>query len=222
MAGPNWIPVPFNLASAFGSVPKIERYQRIYDFLNDQSAVERELRAIDQATSGKQSFQSFLTRWEHQLGFSAEIRTILKDGTKEKIATHFGTVSDGEKYVSNEGLIRETAFMQILSSKRPMVDLGVLEDHGTLTHRVQWVMIGMWDQRTRALGVGEFLAEYYQGLASGRARENHPVPVNGGANRAAPLWDLMFDSFNGNATYPEFLHFQFVRNTMPGLYAKWD
>jgi hypothetical protein len=171
MAGPNWIPVPFNLGSVFGAVPKIERYQRIYDFLNDQGAVERELQAIDQATVGKQSFERFLSKWENQLGFSAELKTILRDGTKEKVAAAFGTMSDGDKYVSNEGLIRETAFMQILSSKQPIVDLGVLEDHGTLTHRVQWVMIGMWDQRTRALGTGEFLAQLYQGLAGAVAQE---------------------------------------------------
>jgi len=222
MAGPNWVPVPFNLGSVFGAVPKIERYQRIYDFLNDQSAVEFELRAIDQATTSKQSFEGFLSKWEKQLGFSAELKTILRDGTKEKIATAFGTTSDGDKYVSNEGLIRETAFMQILSSKRPIVDLGVLADHGTLTHRVQWVMIGMWDQRTRALGVGEFLAELYQGMAGSGARKKQSVPANAGANVDRPLWDLMFDSFNANATHPEFLHFQFVQATMPGLFAKWD
>lgn len=129
--------------------------------------------------------------------------------------------SDGDKYVSNEGLIRETAFMQILSSKRPIVDLGVLADHGTMTHRVQWVMIGMWDKRTQKLGMHEFLAELYQGLAGSGARARRPVPINEGANLDRPLWDLLFDSFNFNATHPEFLHSRFAHDNMPGLYAKW-
>jgi len=222
MAGPSWTPVPFNLNSAFGAVPRIDRYQRIYDFLNDRAAVERELQAIDQATTSKASFRAFLERWEKQLGFSADVKTILRAGTKDKIAAMFGTVSDGTKYADNEDLIGETAFMQILAGKRPMVDLGVLQDHGTLTHRVQWVMIGMWDQRTRSLGVGEFLAELYRGMAGGNARRQQMVPADEGKLKPRNLWDLMFDSFNYNATHPEYLHNQFVRGTMPGLFDKWD
>ena len=222
MAGPKWVPIQFSLASVFGAVPRIERYQRIYDYLNDRAAVDIELRAIDQATASKQSFEAFLSKRESQFGFSSDIKTILRDGTKEKIATALGSVSDGDKYVSNEGIIRETAFMQILSSKRPIVDLGVLSDHGNMTHRVQWVMIGMWDQRTRALGLGDHLADLYQGLASSNARAKQPVPVNEGKNLERPLWDLIFDSFNFNATHPEYLHFQYVRNTMPGLFDKWN
>jgi Family of unknown function (DUF5636) len=222
MAGPTWVPVQFSLASVFGAVPRIDRYQRIYDYLNDQTAVDIELRAIDQATASKQSFEAFLSKMESQLGFSSDIKTILRDGTKEKVATALGAVSDGNKYVSNEGIIRETAFMQILSSRRPIVDLGVLADHGNMTHRVQWVMIGMWDRRTRALGLGDHLANLYQGLAGSNARAKKPVPVNEGKNLDRPLWDLIFDSFNFNATHPEYLHSQHVRNTMPGLFAKWS
>jgi hypothetical protein len=36
------------------------------------------------------------------------------------------------------------------------------------------------------------------------------------------MWDLMFDSFNSNATHPEYLHNQFVRSTIPSLLDKWD
>jgi hypothetical protein len=222
MVGGNWTPVPFNLGSAFGAVPWIQRYQRIYDFLNDRSAVERELQAIDQATTNKPSFRAFLEKCEKRLGFAAEVKTILKFGTKEKIAAALGTTSDDNKYVDNEDLIGEAAFMQILLSKRPMVDLGVQQDHGTLTHRVQWVMIGMWDQRTRSLGAGEFLAQLYQGMASANARKKQLVPADGGKNAARNLWDLMFDSFNSNATHPEYLHNQFVRSTIPSLFDKRD
>jgi hypothetical protein len=222
MAGQKWTVVPFNLASAFGAIPRVDRYQRVYDFLNDRNAVAQELRAIDQATSSKQSFRGFLERWERQFGFAADVKTILRSGTKDKIAAHFGTVSDGTKYVDNEDLIGETAFLQILASKRPMIDLGVQQDHGTLTHRVQWVMVGMWDQRTRSLGVGERLAEMYQGMSSSNARQKHMVPANEGKRVERNLWDLMFDSFNYNGTHPEFLHNQFVRDTIPSLFDKWD
>jgi Family of unknown function (DUF5636) len=222
MAGPTWTPMPFNLGSVFGAVPKIDRYQRIYDFLNDRAAVETELRAIDQATTTRPSFRAYLERWEKSLGFSADVKTIHRGGTKDKIAALLGTKSDGNKYVDNEDLIGETAFLQILASKRPMVDLGVQPDHGTLTHRVQWVMIGMWDQHTRRLGVGEYLADLYQGMASGNARIARPVPVVGGKTEQRNLWDTMFDSFNQNATHPEYLHYQFVRTSMPRLFDKWD
>ena len=106
MAGPTWVPIQFGLSSVFGAVPRIERYQLIYDYLNDQAAVDIELRAIDQATVSKQSFEAFLSKMESQLGFSSDIKTILRDGTKEKIATALGTVSDGDN-VSVEGHSRD-------------------------------------------------------------------------------------------------------------------
>jgi len=222
MAGSTWTPVAFNLSTAFGAVPKIDRYQRIYDFLNDRGSVERELLALDQGTSSKASFRTFLERWERQLGFSADVKTILRAGTKDRIAAALGTTSDGKKYADNEDLIGEPAFMQILASRRPMIDLGVLQDHGTLTHRAQWVLIGMWDQRTRGLGIGEYLADLYQGMANPNARRKQMVPADEGKLVSRNLWDLMFDSFNLNATHPEYLHNQFVRGTMPGLFDKWD
>ncbi len=222
MSSPTWTPVPFKLNTVFDAVLRIDRYQRIYDFLNNRLEVEHALQAIDQATTSRRSFRAFLEKWERQLGFAADVKTILKSGTKERIAAALGTTSDGAKYADNEDLIGEPAFMQILSCKRPMVDLGVLQDHGTLTHRVQWVMIGMWDQRTKRLGAGEYLAGLYQGMANANARKPQSVPADEGQFKPRNLWDLLFDSFNFNATHPEYLHNRFVRDTMPGLFDKWD
>jgi hypothetical protein len=44
--------------------------------------------------------------------------------------------------------------------------------------------------------------------------------VNEGKSIDRPLWDLIFDSFNFNATHPEYLHFQYARSKMSGLFDK--
>ena len=222
MPEPQWHTLPINLTLAFPTVPRIERYQRIYDYLNTRDEVMLELSAIDAATSSKQTFRAFLERWERQLGFSADVKTIHGIGTKEKIAKHFNTVPDRINYVDNENIVGEAAFMQILSAKRPMVDIGAGSEHGLLTHRVQWVMIGMWDRRTRSLGVGEYLAQLYQGMANPNARATQLVRVVDGPNERRNLWDIVVDSFNKNATHPEYLHDRFVKNVFPSLYDKWD
>lgn len=222
MPEPQWHTLPVNLTLTFPTVPRVERYQRIYNYLNNRDEVMLELSAIDAATTSKQTFRAFLETWERQLGFSSDVKTIHGLGTKAKIAKHFNTVPDRIGYVDNEDLIGEGAFMQILSAKRPMVDIGAGSEHGLLTHRVQWVMIGMWDQRTRSLGVGEYLVQLYQGMANPNARKRATVRVVDGPDEPRNLWDIVVDSFNKNATHPEYLHDRFVRNVFPGLYARWD
>ncbi len=222
MPEPQWHTLPLNLGRAFPTVPRIDRYQRIYDYLTNRDEVMLELSAIDAATSSRQTFLAFLERCERELGFSSDVKTIHALGHKENVAKLFSTVPDRVNYVDNENLIGETAFMQILSAKRPMVDIGAGSEHGLLTHRVQWVMIGMWDRRTRSLGVGEYLVQLYQGLANPNARKKAKVRVVDGPDEPRNLWDIVVDSFNKNATHPEYLHDRFVRNVFPGLYAKWD
>lgn len=222
MPEPPWRTLPLSLTVAFPTVPRIEQYQRIYDFLNNRDEVLHELRAIDAATTSRQAFRAFLERWERDLGFSSDVKTIHGIGTKAKIAQHLQTVPDTITYVDNESLIGEVAFMQILSAKRPMVDIGAGSEHGLLTHRVQWVMVGMWDRRTRSLGAGEYLAQLYQGMANPNARKKPVVRVVDGPDEGRNLWDIVVDSFNKNATHPEYLHDRFVRNVLPSLYDKWD
>ena len=222
MPEPQWHPLPINLTLAFPTVPRVDRYQRIYDYLTNRDEVMIELSAIDAATSSKQTFRAFLERWERQLGFSSDVKTIHGIGTKEKIAKLFNTVPDRINYVDNENIIGEAAFMQILSAKRPMVDIGAGPEHGLLTHRVQWVMIGMWDRRTGSLGMGEYLVQLYQGMANPNARRTPKVRVVDGRDEEKNLWDTVIDTFNKNGTHPEYLHDRFVRNVFPALHARWE
>jgi Family of unknown function (DUF5636) len=169
-----------NITSKWGAVANLEWYQRIYDFLCDESEVSAHLEQLASrshaASSGPTAIQKYLRKYiEKKNGFTGEVARL-------------------------ENLLTGDEFMKVIQAKRPILDLGVAPIHGALTHRIQWALCAM--KFAPRLSGTLTMGDLYAGLAHLTARTggslwddlvDHPPPSGSKAK-----WVY-------NAREPEFL-----------------
>jgi hypothetical protein len=109
--------VNYSLVIRASNLQYKDQFIQIHDFLADETAVNQGLAALGvHATTTLDAFSTALAQIERRGGFAAE--TIRLDAELDT-----------------------QAFLDVLKSKRPILDIGVLAAHGALTHRMQWAMI---------------------------------------------------------------------------------
>jgi len=168
-------------ATTWPGVANVEWYQRIHDFLCDEGQVSACLVSLAKQTrtAASTGFKNSLSsEIEQPCGFSAEVAAL------------------GDVVSSSE-------FMMRIGSKRPLLDLGVAETHGALTHRIQWALCAVqFAYPMYPLKLGDL----YAGLSNPNAWYGMPS--------LGTLWDILVDSpYNlgdstkwvYNARSPEFL-----------------
>jgi hypothetical protein len=197
MSGQLWDSGKVDIKAIYPFVPYREKYEFIQDFLTDEQLVRKYLLLMDQRTSSKTDFYALLTEHEHRYGFYPQVASILQ----------------------RQGGIPSDMFLGYVRTRRPIMDYGAGHGHGWLTHRVQWVMIGLWNDEFKRLGDPHVIADLYSLLASPGARR----PQNSADAPFRDLWDDLVDGLaRNNATQPEFLHWEYVKANFGGLFAKWD
>lgn len=201
----------------FTAVSHREAYATIHDlFLRLQGRVQTGLTHLSRATDGmgRREFREYLASEEQRFGFRTPATITRADG-----------------------LIKGSRFWTILYQRQPIIDIGAGdEDHGVLIHRVQWVLIGQWNERERLrLGPPDIIGTLYGHLGSAGARvlsENAVKLLEGGgkvdtgkgAGGGQPMyhsvWDAVVDRTDvENATKPEFLR-AFIEARFSPLYAR--
>jgi hypothetical protein len=169
-----------------------EDYEAIYALLTDEDAtgqaVDRLADALDLGSI--ESFQKTLRELEIQYDFTAEVKN-----TKKEYAPD--------------------VFLGYVHTGRPINDVTFLnKKHGSSTHRVQWMMIALWNAKAQVLQ--NAVADLYKGLGASSAQGGS----GNGMYVASPyLWDRLVDSeFRTNGTSPEYLHDTFIKNRNDKLY----
>ncbi|MBR0641533.1 LirA/MavJ family T4SS effector [Plastoroseomonas hellenica] len=173
-------------------------YSRIHGFLREEQNIRKALEALQIATNGMDGkrFQAYLAAEEQRFGFS---RTL-------------GVIPAGP-------LLSPNAFWGYLMRGEPLVDHSASDagGHGVLTHRVQWVLLGQWNERTASLRTPT--PTLYRNLADPNARALR------GPGKSGPIfdsvWDELFDSEEWNATSPE-QSFGYAKRHYPGLRSRWE
>jgi hypothetical protein len=179
-----------------------DRYRQVSDFLRNERSVAEGLGRLEQATQGMNQgrFRDYLATEEGRFGFARETGVITEQ----------------------DDLVKASRFWLFLMRRQAIVDIGAGDaDHGVLIHRVQWVLVGQWNERAGgALGPSVAIGELYQNLGAANAR----VLTAGAAQRMQAgwkldtgaqgvgrifdsVWDDVFDAFppRQNATVPEYL-----------------
>ncbi|WP_426957818.1 LirA/MavJ family T4SS effector [Muricoccus radiodurans] len=193
-----------------------DRYHRIHEFLRDERSVRDGLLRLEQATTGmsQAAFRDYLTAEEVRFGFSPHPVTI--------------TVKDD--------LVKASKFWLFLIKRQGMIDLGAGDaDHGVLSHRVQWTLVGQWNERAHhRLGPTKFIGELYGNLGAANARlltDNARQrmaagwKLNTGAEKVGRLfesvWDDVFDASypSDDGTRPEYLR-GYIQARHSALYAR--
>jgi hypothetical protein len=113
-------------------------------------------------------FSNFIYEWGKENGFQQSVKIVKSLDTK--------------------------TFYRLLASQSLMKDSGIVADHGTFTHAVQWYIVVEHDKKSGFLMHAPL--EIYQRL--GNASLNHYSK-----NEEKKPWDLLFDSFTANFTSPE-------------------
>lgn len=199
---------------AFPLLQYRDEYLQILQALSSEPAVSAGLAALQEATKGQNSvaFRAYLNAQETRFGFSRDVQQI----------------------TSTDRLVKPSQFWLYLQARRPLTDIGAGEVHGPLTHQVQWVLIGQWNDRNdRKIGPTDRIGELYQNLARANARLLAPelaeqvrtntlaVPINtahGNVFKAA--WDPLVDHTEiSNARMPEHLTYYIQRN-FPELHGR--
>jgi hypothetical protein len=179
-----------------------DRYARISAFLRSEREVAEGLARMEAATQGmdQAGFRAWLAGEEARFGFAQELGVITEQ----------------------DDLVKASKFWLFLMRRQAIVDMGAGDaDHGVLIHRLQWALVGQWNERAgRVLGPPAVIGELYQNLGAANAR----VLTAGAAQRMQAgwkldtgaegvgrifdsVWDEVFDSFppRQNATVPEYL-----------------
>ncbi|HYF07877.1 MAG TPA: LirA/MavJ family T4SS effector [Acetobacteraceae bacterium] len=194
-----------------------EAYAAIHDlFLRLQSRVQTGLAELSRATDGmgRRAFQDYLAAEERRFNLGPPA-TITKA----------------------DGLIKGSRFWMLLYKRHPIIDLGAGdEDHGVLIHRVQWVLIGQWNERSNfRLGPATIIGDLYGHLGTAGARvlsenavklleKGGKVDTGKGAGGGQPMynsiWDEVVDRTDvENATKPEFLR-AYIESRYSALYSR--
>lgn len=167
---------------AVGRFPRLghqDCYRRINDFLQEERQVRSGLDRLNAATQGmsRDRFRDYLTTQERRFGFAAPV--ILPAGP----------------------LLSPQAFLDHIARGQPLIDLSGSDNggHGVLTHRVQLVMVGQWNEQRGTLRTS--LAQLYRELGAEAARLLKPGGPTG--TTFDTLWDELLDSNADNATSPE-------------------
>ncbi len=180
-------------------------YGAVHDFLRDEGQVRGGLARLEAATGGmdRARFRAYLGQEERRFGFAPDPGVIPKE----------------------ESLLKASRFWGYLMRGQPLVDLGAGDagGHGVLTHRVQWLLVGQWDEQARALKTP--IVSLYRNLAAGNARvlstAGAALVAGGGkidTGRGRPfdsVWDEVVDSEAENATSPEQLFGYLQRHYAP-------
>lgn len=192
-----------------------DRYLSIDGFLRDERAVQEGLTRLQTATQGRDqmAFRAYLAEEEQRFGFSAQLGVI--------------TAADD--------LIKASRFWLFLMRRQALVDIGAGDDdHGVLIHRVQWALVGQWNDRMGGvLGPTSAIAELYANLGGANARlltKDAKTQIDAGAklNTGAKgyrvfdsVWDDVFDATGriSNATKPEYLR-AYIEARFGGLNAR--
>jgi hypothetical protein len=196
----------------FPGLIRAEAYAAIHRFLTTERLVRQALDRVAAANAGAgfAAFRQWMATEEARLGFSPEIVTI----------------------ETGDRLVKASQFWLWLFHRKPLNDLGAGEFHGASTHRLQWLLIGLWNDATGALGSPRAVAELYAGLAHGNARllkaewvtklaQNLPSAVidTGRDNPFHSVWDGIIDGPHvANATSPEYLCANFLATQYPALH----
>jgi hypothetical protein len=171
-------------------------YGRIHSFLREERTIRNALEALQTATHGMDGrrFQAYLAAEEQRFGFS---RTL-------------AVIPEGD-------LLSPNAFWDYLMRGEPLVDLSASDagGHGVLTHRVQWVLLGQWNERTASLRTP--IPTLYRNLADPNARALKGTGKSGPVFDSA--WEELFDSEEWNATSPEQV-FGYTKRHYPGLHGR--
>lgn len=188
-------------------------YSGIHGFLREKSQVQDGLERLDRATLGmdRTRFRSYLAQEEQRFGFAKDPGVIPKEASLLKASRFWGYLMRGEA----------------------MVDLGAGDagGHGVLTHRVQWLLVGQWNDRARRLESP--VIALYKNLAAGNARvltDSGKAALEKGGKIDTDfekakvkffdsLWDDLFDSEEENGTSPEQL-FGYMKRNHAGLHDR--
>lgn len=211
-----WDPGEVITLQNFPALLHRDRYLRIYEFLRDKTLVNDGIAALQAATAGmgQPGFRQYLHREERRFGFSPAPALI----------------------AGQAGLVKGSTFWTYLFRRQPMIDIGAGDqDHGVLTHRVQWVLIGQWNERAGLpLGPANIIGELYGNLGAGNARvltaEGRALIDGGGtidtgtqsgARAITAVWDALVDGGwpRQNATVPEYLR-RLIAAQYQDLYAR--
>lgn len=179
---------------------KVEKYLALQAFLQNEKQVRDVLAVLDAETSAITSadgFRTYLATQEASLGFNADVVTV-------------------------QGIVSADTFLGYVNAKRPIYDIGagINSKHGALTHRAQWIMIGIFDREARYFADGtDTIADLYKGLASQGARKG----------TTGALWNDLLDNtrdgaypdYNGTASQPEYLHSTLVEKDFARLRKIW-
>ncbi len=189
-----------------------ERYREISIFLRNEQSVREGLRHLDAATAGmgQQACRAYLAAQEQRYGFSATL----------------GVITD------QDAIIKGSVFWTYLYRRQALVDIGAGDfEHGVLIHRLQWVLIGQWNDRMRGpLGPPSMIGELYGNLGAAHARvlttQGRQIIAAGGQIGTGiqgqrpfnSVWDELCDAFRPreNGTVPEAL-WAYVQRVFPAL-----
>jgi hypothetical protein len=187
-------------------------YLRIHGFLREEPLVRASLDRLQQATNGmdRTRFQDYLAKEEQRFGFTSKPGIIPRD----------------------QSLLKASRFWTHLFHGEPLIDLGAGDNggHGVLTHRLQWVLVGQWNERNGPSHQLEApIPVLYRNLAAGTARV---LSADGQEKLAAghkidtgkyrfydSVWDDVFDSDAENGTSPEQV-FGYTKLQYPGLHDR--
>ncbi len=208
-----WQPAAGNPLADFPGLVGAEAYRAIHGFLTNEAEVRAALARIQAAVPGgaPDAVMRYLAAQEARLGFNPQLVTIMP----------------------RDRLVKASLFWTWLQARRPIHDLGAGEYHGAGTHRLQWVLVGLWNDGAGRLGPATSVADLYRNLAHANARRMRPEvaeqvrtntlaqPIDTGrSNPFVSAWDALFDGpFVANATSPEYLCGTFVATQFPLLHA---
>ncbi len=188
-----------NLMASWGGLASLDKMLVIQGFLMNEKEVRNALTTLDARTKAitkPDAFRAYLAQREAALGFSSEV-------------------------VAAEGWLPPSVFLSHIQAKKPIYDIGAGKNHGWVTHRVQWILIGIFDEEARFLAdANTTIADLYADIGSGQARD----PQNSSRN----LWNDLLDrggeepNQSGNGCSPEHLHNQLARLDYPRLHAIWE
>lgn len=184
-------------------------YSKVHGFLREKAQVQDGLERLDRATLGmdRTRFRAYLAQQEQRLGFARDPGVIPKEASLLKASRFWGYLMRGEA----------------------MVDLGAGDagGHGVQTHRMQWLLVGQWNERARQLETP--VIALYRNLAAGNARvlsaHGRSVLDQGGTIDTEKgkffdsLWDDLVDSEEENGTSPEQL-FGYMKRNHAGLHDR--
>lgn len=201
-----------DITRKYNSLLYKDDYLKIQDFLCDEKLVTEVIQELYDEyfydCESPKTFTSRLTNVERFLGpFSYNVKRI-------------------------GGVLTPADFLQYVYAGRPLYDHGVTDAHGANTHRMQWLMIAQYREKTK--DIQQSARSLYANLACANSYALPPqgtgtnVPKGSDFIQTGVGWLFLWDDLVDrnwhearNATSPEWLHNFFLEENFRALKKVW-